>query len=66
MKLNELIDDPRTSINESHRAFTASTYRADIAALAKYAFWSDGGGRRSLWEHQKAAISTVVAYLNGD
>ncbi|PJO49400.1 hypothetical protein CWE02_06435 [Brucella pituitosa] len=34
--------------------------------LGGYSFWDGEEGAPRLWEHQQAAIATVVAYLNGD
>ncbi|MER9578553.1 DEAD/DEAH box helicase family protein [Mesorhizobium sp. M0400] len=34
--------------------------------LGGYSFWDGEEGSPRLWEHQQAAIATVVAYLNGD
>ncbi|MCV0386471.1 MAG: DEAD/DEAH box helicase family protein [Nitrobacter sp.] len=37
-----------------------------MAQLARYGFWSQTGASPHLWDHQKAAIGTVVAYLNAN
>jgi superfamily II DNA or RNA helicase len=43
-----------------------SAFRRDIAQLTHYVFWTETDKNPHLWNHQKVAIGTVVAYLNGD
>ncbi|MGE0271506.1 MAG: DEAD/DEAH box helicase [Alphaproteobacteria bacterium] len=65
MNLSKLIADPRTSLREDSRRSIKRDYDRDIRALSDFVFWSDRN-RHRLWEHQKTAIATVIAYLNGD
>ncbi|WP_188720512.1 DEAD/DEAH box helicase [Actibacterium pelagium] len=44
----------------------AQAFCQDIRRLQSYGFWEAAEGAPGLWEHQQAAIATVVAYLNGD
>nr|WP_286189378.1 DEAD/DEAH box helicase family protein [Labrenzia sp. R5_0] len=62
--MKELIADYRTSIAED--AVDSRAYRQTIQHLRGYTYWDGAEGTPHLWEHQKAAISTVVAYLNGN
>jgi hypothetical protein len=67
MKLDDLVQDPRTSLSASiKQQINHGDFRRDIAQLQHYHFWADSGKKPRLWEHQKAAIGTVVAYLHGD
>jgi hypothetical protein len=67
MKLDDLVGDTRTSLTSSTiKQIDHSAFRRDIGQLERYRFWTDTGQKPHLWEHQKAAIGTVVAYLNGD
>lgn len=64
MKLSDLVADERTSLVRD--AIDLKSYNAGIRHLASYAFWQGEPEQPSLWEHQRAAIATVVGYLNGD
>lgn len=64
MKLRTLVADERTSLD--FEAIDAKAFRLAIRHLSGYAFWNGVEGTPHLWEHQQAAIATVVAYLNGD
>ena len=64
MKLKELIADIRTSLQAE--TINATAFARDLRALKKFSFWEGAERTPSLWEHQRAAISTTVAYLNGD
>ena len=65
MRLDDLVADKRTSISASVKTLIdRAGFRGDAAHLGRYRFWSAGGAAAHLWEHQKAAIGTVVAYLN--
>ncbi|MGG6898020.1 DEAD/DEAH box helicase [Rhizobium sp. BR 315] len=64
MILRELIIDERTSIQQD--GIDAAAYRRGMRYLGGYSFWEGEEGSPRLWEHQQAAIATVVAYLNGD
>ena len=67
MNLDNLVDDTRTSLTSSiKKQIDHSAFRRDIGQLQRYRFWTVTGRKPHLWEHQKAAIATVVAYLNGD
>lgn len=44
----------------------ARAFGQDIRRLQSYGFWEAADDAPGLWEHQQAAIGTVVAYLNGD
>ena len=64
MHLKELIRDERTSIRPD--GIDGAAYGRGIRHLGGYSFWDGADGTPCLWEHQQAAIATVVAYLNGD
>lgn len=64
MNLRELIADERTSLTRD--GIDAGAYLQALRHLRRYSFWNGAEGTPRLWEHQQAAISTVVAYLNGD
>ncbi|KUO54164.1 MAG: hypothetical protein APF78_01170 [Sphingomonadales bacterium BRH_c3] len=64
MKLNDLVADERTSLTRG--AIDLKSYNATIRHLTSYAFWQGEPEQPSLWEHQQAAIATVVGYLSGD
>ncbi len=67
MNLDDLVNDERTSLTEQTKGLIHQpAFRADIRHLSQYRFWSSSGGGPSLWEHQRAAIGTVVAYLRSD
>ncbi len=66
MTLAELVRDGRTTIDAKLlTAIDQQGFRDDHNRLARFAFWKDGPGPQ-LWDHQKAAIGTIVAYLNAD
>ena len=58
MKLNDLVTDERTSLTRD--AIDLKSYNAAIRHLTSYAFWQGEPDQPSLWEHQQAAIATVV------
>lgn len=64
MILRELIRDERTSIRQD--GIDGAAYGRGMHYLRGYSFWDGEEGSPRLWEHQQAAIATVVAYLNGD
>lgn len=64
MKLRALIADERTSLD--WKAIDARAFGLTIRHLNGYSFWDGAEGTPRLWEHQQAAIGTVVAYLKGD
>ncbi|MFD0908596.1 DEAD/DEAH box helicase [Ruegeria arenilitoris] len=64
MKLKELISDKRSSI--SGQGIDKTAYSQTLRHLQSYSFWEGSEDKPRLWEHQKAAIATIVAYLHGD
>lgn len=64
MNLKDLVADERTSLRQD--AIDRRSYAAAMRHLRAFSFWDGGEGQPHLWEHQQAAIATVVAYLNGD
>ena len=64
MNLRTLVADERTSLEVE--AIDAEAFSQAIRHLSSYSFWDGMEGTPRLWEHQQAAIGTVVAYLNGD
>lgn len=64
MNLKELLADARTSLQDG--SVNAAEFAKDLKVLKKFSFWAGGEGEPQLWDHQRAAISTIVAYLNGD
>src|SRR5687768_13181889 len=67
MRLDDLISDNRTSINTSLKPLVSRRgLRRDMGCLGRYGFWIEGEAHPHLWDHQKAAIGTVVVYLNCD
>lgn len=64
MNLNELISDERNSIRG--HGIDGRAYSQSLRHLRRYNFWGGAEDAPHLWEHQKAAIATVVAYLHGD
>jgi hypothetical protein len=66
MTLAELVRDGRTTIDAGLlKAIDQQGFRDDQSHLARYGFWKAGTGPQ-LWGHQKAAIATILAYLNAD
>ena len=67
MNLNDLIADTRTSLYETIRQqIDPAGFTRDQEQLERFEFWTGVGNQPHLWEHQKAAIATVIAYINGD
>jgi superfamily II DNA or RNA helicase len=65
--LDDLIADGRTSLEASIKSkIDRAAFRRDIARLTRFVFWTESRKHPTLWNHQKAAIGTVVAYLSGD
>lgn len=64
MNLRELVADRRTSIESG--AVDARLFSRNLRHLRGYSFWDGQEGTPRLWEHQQAAIATVVAYLCGE
>jgi hypothetical protein len=66
MGIKDLINDSRTSIDKAvASSVDAGTFSAGMRRLHQYGFWS-GRSKPALWEHQRQAIETVVAYLSAD
>lgn len=67
MTLDDLIADNRTSLDGSiKKMIDQPAFRGDVGRLGRYRFWKKAGNNPHLWDHQKAAVGTVVAYLNAD
>jgi superfamily II DNA or RNA helicase len=67
VNLNELITDARTSLDEAIRkGIDGRAFSRDSRHLSQFSFWHGVRDQPHLWDHQKAAIGAVVAYLNGD
>jgi superfamily II DNA or RNA helicase len=67
MTLDDLIADLRTSIRVSMKPLVdRAGFRRDMGQLGRYRFWAGAGVNSHLWEHQRAAIGTVVVYLNAE
>ncbi|MGQ3487550.1 DEAD/DEAH box helicase [Roseovarius pacificus] len=67
MDFEELISDPRTSFKDDHRtAINLGHFDTQIAHLASHIFWDGQGDIKPLWAHQKTAICTMLAYINGE
>ncbi len=64
MNLRTLVDDERTSLEVEE--INAQSFGQAIRYLRGYNFWDGAEATPRLWEHQQAAIGTVVAYLNGN
>ncbi|WP_196481138.1 hypothetical protein [Burkholderia vietnamiensis] len=64
MNLKALVADRRTSIKGD--AVDARLFSSNLRHLKDYSFWDGHEGTPRLWEHQQAAIATVVAYLCGE
>lgn len=64
LNLTKLIADERTSI--TGQGLDNKAYSQTLRHLRRYSFWEGKEGEPRLWEHQKAAVATVVAYLHGD
>jgi superfamily II DNA or RNA helicase len=66
MGIKDLVNDPRTSIDEAvASSVDAGAFSAAMRRVQQYGFWS-GRSKPALWEHQRQAIETVVAYLSAD
>jgi superfamily II DNA or RNA helicase len=66
MGIRDLVNDPRTSIDEDIASTVeAGIFSAALRRLQQYGFWS-ARSKPALWEHQRQAIGTIVAYLSAD
>jgi superfamily II DNA or RNA helicase len=69
MSLKTLESDSRTSIDSAIAGMVdGRRFGAMLRRLETFDFWTPSGGskRKPLWEHQRAAIETVLAYLVAD
>jgi Type III restriction enzyme, res subunit len=67
MSIQDLVDDKRTSINgEVVAMIDARKFAVALRQLERFEFWRTAGKRKALWEHQRRAIETAVAYLIAD
>lgn len=65
--LQSLAADERTSLtDEIRQSIDEKLFSSEIAGLSRFRFWDGGGSGQQLWEHQRAAIGTAVAYLAAD
>src|SRR4051795_6776130 len=66
MGIRDLIDDPRTSIDDAvARTVDAAAFAQALRWLQRYKFW-ENQAKPALYEHQQRAIETVVAYLSAN
>lgn len=66
MGIRDLVRDPRTSINDDVAALIdASAFAESSRQLERYRFW-DTSSKPALYEHQRRAIQTIIAYLSAD
>jgi superfamily II DNA or RNA helicase len=67
MGLKDLERDPRTSIDVTvARLVDTRKFMATLRHLEAFQFWNASGRQKPLWEHQRAAIETIAAYLAAD
>ena len=67
MDLATLIADTRTSLNRAILPnIDAAAFRRDVRHLKRYKFWDAPANRPHLWQHQRTAVGTVAAYINGE
>ncbi len=67
MNLGDLIDNEHTSLTEESKGLIDQpAFRRDMRHLDQYGFWSTHGRGPRLWDHQRAAIGTVAAYLRAN
>src|SRR5258706_5020843 len=66
MGIRDLVNDPRTSIDDAVAASVdAAAFGAALRRLQQYNLWDDAA-KPALFEHQRRAIETVAAYLSAD
>jgi superfamily II DNA or RNA helicase len=66
MGIKDLVNDPRTSIDEEIASTVdAGIFSAALRRLQQYGFWSVRS-KPALWEHQRQAVGTIAAYLSAD
>lgn len=61
MDLDALLNDSRMSLRKA--VIDKFAYNKSISNLQNFPFWS--AANNGLWEHQRAAICTAVAYIHG-
>src|SRR5258707_6059557 len=67
MSIQDLIDDPRTSIDADTASIVdAPAFSAALRHISQFAFWTTTARKKALWEHQQTAIETTLAYLSAD
>jgi hypothetical protein len=67
VSIQDLVDDARNSIKGDVVALIDERrFAAAEKELKAFAFWHAVGKRKPLWEHQRRAIETTVAYLIAD
>jgi len=62
MDLDLLKQDRRTSLLKA--VIDKTAYDKSVGELGKFSFWS--APKSGLWEHQKTAICTAIAYIHGN
>ncbi|MDT3683703.1 MAG: DEAD/DEAH box helicase family protein [Pseudorhodoplanes sp.] len=67
MGLKDLERDERTSIDANVvKLVNIRRFTAILHHLEAFKFWNPPDRRKPLWEHQRAAVETVTAYLAAD
>jgi hypothetical protein len=67
MSIRDVAEDERNSIkNEVVGMVDDRKFAAVASHLRRFEFWNASGRRKPLWEHQRGAIETAVAYLIAD
>ena len=67
VNLEDLIADNRTSLDDAIRQhIEAVDFTRDQQQHSRFEFWNGAVDQPHPWEHQKVAIATVTAYLNGE
>lgn len=61
MDLGKLKQDRRTSLHKA--VIDKHAYEKSVGKLQNFSFWSPP--KNGLWEHQKIAICTAIAYIHG-
>jgi superfamily II DNA or RNA helicase len=67
MDFEDLVTDTRTSFGDEHRAvIDLDRFHAQVSHLKSHSFWDGRAAIKPLWDHQKIALGSMVAYLNGE
>ena len=67
MEFEDLIADTRTSFMDEHASsIDLDHFNADTSHLERHTFWNGHNTIKPLWDHQKTALGTMIAYLNGE